>query len=227
MESYPIIRLRHLKMNEQIDLLESGKERNEMKRKYGRIGILIMALMLTLSSQAFAAQFPDIQSGTPLENAAAVVSALDVMKPFEDGTFRPEQAMTRAEFMKVVVLVNGLGEVAALENSSKYSDVPAGSEDAGYIMVASNLGLVEGYEDGTFRPEEEILYEQAVKIVIRMLNYDQHLDEKTAYPFGYLALAEQLRISKNVNGTVGKAVTRGQVALLVYNSLNVPIMTII
>lgn len=80
-------------------------------------------------------------------------------------------------------------------------------------------GIVTGYSDGTFKPDNNILYEEAVKFVTSALGYDFMAVTYGGYPEGYIKTADQLKILKNVNGKLGVATTRQQIMVLLYNSL--------
>ncbi len=80
-------------------------------------------------------------------------------------------------------------------------------------------GIVTGYSDGTFKPDNNILYEEAVKFVVSALGYDFMAVTYGGYPEGYTKTADQLKILKNVNGKLGVAATREQIMVLLYNSL--------
>ena len=80
-------------------------------------------------------------------------------------------------------------------------------------------GIVTGYSDGTFKPDNNILYEEAVKFVASALGYDFMAVTYGGYPEGYIKTADQLKILKNVDGKLGVAMTRQQIMVLLYNSL--------
>ena len=80
-------------------------------------------------------------------------------------------------------------------------------------------GIVTGYSDGTFKPDNNILYEEAVKFVASALGYDFMAVTYGGYPEGYIKTADQLKILKNVNGKLGVAMTRQQIMVLLYNAL--------
>ncbi|MBQ2942683.1 MAG: S-layer homology domain-containing protein [Clostridia bacterium] len=80
-------------------------------------------------------------------------------------------------------------------------------------------GIVTGYSDGTFKPDNNILYEEAVKFVVSALGYDFMAVTYGGYPEGYIKTASQLKILKNVEGQNGVAVTRQQIMVLLFNSL--------
>lgn len=80
-------------------------------------------------------------------------------------------------------------------------------------------GIVTGYADGAFRPDNNITYEEAVKFVTSALGYDFMAVSYGGYPEGYLKAASQIKILKNVNGATGVNVTRQQVMILLFNAL--------
>lgn len=81
-----------------------------------------------------------------------------------DETFEPDRGVTRAEFSAIITGALGL----YMENGTeKFSDVSEDSWYAASLAAASEYGLINGYEDGTFRPNEEISREEAMVILAR------------------------------------------------------------
>jgi hypothetical protein len=78
--------------------------------------------------------------------------------------------------------------------------------------------------DGTFAPDAEVTYAQMVKMLVSAMNYDQYAAYLGGYPTGYLSIAGSEGITDGVNANANDAVTRAQVAQLVYNALNAPIV---
>ncbi|WP_127484246.1 S-layer homology domain-containing protein [Paenibacillus ehimensis] len=85
-----------------------------------------------------------------------------------DTTFQPERNITRAEFAALVVRALGLDTNSG---SSTFKDVAAGDWYASVVAAAANAKLVDGYEDGTFRPNATINREELAAMVVRALNY--------------------------------------------------------
>lgn len=81
------------------------------------------------------------------------MAAKHVVDGYPDGTFMPEKKITRAEFAKIVVKAL---ELELVKYTDGFSDVTSDAWYADYIATAKAAGLVEGYEDGTFRPNQEI-----------------------------------------------------------------------
>ena len=182
------------------------------------------ALAFGSMGAAFAAVPRDVK-GTDYETAVERLSALDILKGYEDGTFRPERTITRAEFATVVVRALGLESSAkASMGSTSFNDVDANHWASGYINIASGLKVVNGRGDGVFDPEAPVKYEEAVTMLVRALGYEPAATAKGGYPNGYLVVAGQEDITDDVNGVIGLASERGIVAQLVDNSLEVPMM---
>jgi hypothetical protein len=82
------------------------------------------------------------------------------------GNFAPDLPITRAEF--AAIIVRGLG-LAPEDGTVPFADIKSGDWYAGYVRTAHEYGLLEGYDDGTFRPVERITREQALVIVARAM----------------------------------------------------------
>lgn len=86
---------------------------------------------------------------------------------YEDGTIRPDNEISRAEF---VSLVNRVAGYQAAGNAVTFSDVKAGDWYAGQVAVAVNEGYIGGFEDNTFRPNDSVTRAQAAAIIARIKN---------------------------------------------------------
>ncbi|WFD10518.1 S-layer homology domain-containing protein [Tepidibacter hydrothermalis] len=182
------------------------------------------ALAFGSMGAAFAAAPADVQ-GTDYETAVERLSALDILKGYEDGTFQPEKTITRAEFAAVIVRSLGLDASAKSSmGTTGFNDVPSNHWASGYINIASGLKVINGKAEGVFDPEAPVKYEEAVTMIVRALGYEPAAKAKGGYPNGYLVIAGQEDISDDVKGTIGASAPRGIVAQLMDNSLEVPMM---
>ena len=91
------------------------------------------------------------------------------LKGFGDGTFGPGQAMTRAELATCLVRVSEQMGRSASEDARSFTDVEGGEWYADYVIRAAKMGLVNGYEDGTFEPNRPVSRAEAVTMINRML----------------------------------------------------------
>ncbi|OQB15261.1 MAG: Surface layer protein precursor [Firmicutes bacterium ADurb.Bin193] len=184
---------------------------------------LVVSLTMLMGTVVFAGTFSDVQDSHAYAEAIELGVALKLYTGYEDGSFKPEGDITRAEFAAIVVRMLGQEDQAeGAKGATKFTDVASTDWAAGYINIASSLGIINGYGDGTFGPNDNVTYEQAVKMVVVALGYE--LAAGGNYPVGYLTIAQQNGITTGVKGVNGVKMNRGQVAQLVYNALDVPIM---
>ena len=110
--------------------------------------------------------YSDVGPDDWFNNAVSTLSGMGILGGYEDGTFRPDAGITRAEFAKISVSFFEY-EDAAAENI--FTDVAEGSWCESFIAAAAQLGLIEGYEDGSFRPDTGITRAEACTIINRTL----------------------------------------------------------
>jgi len=184
----------------------------------------VLSLITTISMficPVFA--YNDIEEKT---ESITVLTDLDIMQGYDDNTFRPDESITRSEFAAVVVRALNL-EGYAKNNAvdTVFSDVKKSDWFSGYVQVAQEKNIINGYPDGTFRPEEPVLYMEAVKMLVCLLGYapkfENHPD---AYPNGYIIEANQQGLTRGATGIITDPATRYQIAGLTYNALTLPMM---
>lgn len=190
-----------------------------------KVTALVIVLAMALSSVAFA-NFSDVTEDASYNEAVQVMSSLGLLVGYEDGTFGPDKTITRAEFAAVVVRALGMEDAAkGASVNTIFTDVPATHWASGYVQIANQQGIILGYGDGTFGPDDEVLYEQAVKMIECALGYDVKFKKvPDAYPTSYLAQANADGVTVGASGKIGDKASRAIVARLVYNALDVPMM---
>ncbi|MDD4781437.1 MAG: S-layer homology domain-containing protein, partial [Tissierellia bacterium] len=130
--------------------------------------VLVIAMVLSSMSFAFASTPTDI-ADSDYEKAINALVALDVVDGYEDGTYRPEKTITRAEMAKLLVEALGYGKLTEGAKSG-FSDTQNHWADK-WVAIASGTNLVVGYPDGTFKPDQVISYNEVLTMVIRALGY--------------------------------------------------------
>lgn len=93
--------------------------------------------------------------------------AKNVIDGYTDGTFKPDNNITRAEFAKMVL--NGL-EAELVKYNGQFDDVKASDWHADHVATMKELGLVEGYGDGTFRPNDKITRSEIATILAKVID---------------------------------------------------------
>ena len=103
--------------------------------------------------------FSDVSSSDWYGTTVATLADMGILKGYEDGTFRPNAPITRAEF--AAIATRFFDETGATYEPGTFTDVTGSEWFAGAIMDAVNLGLIGGYEDGTVRPNNNITRAEA------------------------------------------------------------------
>ena len=183
--------------------------------------IMTFSMAMTVSLAAV----PSDVANTKFEEAAEVLGVLNVMVGDDNGAFRPDDTIIRSEVAKVAVALSGLTDVANVTSGkTKYPDVPQNHWANGFINVATDQKLVIGDTEGTFRPNADITFQEAVTILVRALGYEVKAQAKGGYPTGYLVTASDIGLTKGISGSQSSAISRGDVARLAYNALTINLM---
>ena len=177
------------------------------------ISILLTAiLILTASVGAFAE--------SDKEKAALELEKYGIVRRNHLGALTVDGPVTRADMAKMLVILLGLtpgGE------ESEFADVPKEHWAKGYIARAAAFGIVNGMGDGTFLPDENITYQQAMKMIVCALGYNVDAERKGGYPYGYTKTAMMLGIMSGKT-SVTEVADRGEIILMLVRALDVPVM---
>lgn len=117
-------------------------------------------------TSSFVNRFSDVKADDWFAEAVSYMARVGIVNGYEDGTFKPNDYITRAEFATMAARYDELDESA----TSKFSDIPNNHWAVKYIDSAANKGWVNGYEDGTFKPDQTITRAETVTVVNRMTN---------------------------------------------------------
>lgn len=153
------------------------------------------------------------------EESIDALQAFKIFEGFEDGSLRLDETITRAQMAKIIDCV--LGIRTAETANTIYSDVPKEHWASGYINAATNMNILCGFEDGTFRPEETLTYEQVIKIIVCALGYKPMADANGGWYGGYFTAAAEIGLIKNNTKTEP---TRRVIADLIYSAFDIPLM---
>ena len=110
--------------------------------------------------------FSDVSADKWYNNAVSTLCNMGVIGGYADGTFRPDAPISRAEFAKIAVSFTQNNGSAVY---NYFTDVKTTDWFAPYVTAAKDAGLIEGYSDGSFKPESKITRAEACAIVNRTL----------------------------------------------------------
>ena len=191
-----------------------------MKKFLSKLGIaqLVAVLLLTNVFVASAATpatsatpFSDVDSTNVNLQAITYLKDQNIVQGYADGTYKPENKINRAEFLKIVMAAAG----KTPEGKDCYQDV----KDvwySGYVCAATKLNLVQGYSDGAFRPDQVINFAEASKIVANTMGLSVAADDSGVWYKPYVqALSDQGAVPQDVPG-FSYDITRGQMADMVW-----------
>lgn len=147
----------------------------------GEVATIFFRLLTDDSREEWWSQvndYSDCNSDLWCNNAISTLSNMGIIDGFSDGTFRPYAKITHAQFAKIAV---GFFETTREDYQGYFTDVDIDAWYTEYVEAAARVGLIEGFNDGTFRPNTNITRAQACVIVNRALgrapDEDRLLDE--------------------------------------------------
>ncbi len=160
------------------------------------------------------AQLDDAR-GTSASTAVQFLAEQGIVEGYADGTFKPDQSINRAEFLKIVLKSADIGgnECEARE----YTDVPTDAWFYDIVCNATAEGIVEGYPDGTFRPAENINLAEASKIVAKVNELKTEVTDSTeAWYQQFIRALQYNKVIADSLQEVVQPVSRGEMAQMVW-----------
>lgn len=178
---------------------------------------LAFALVAPLTTTASEdTELSDIANHT---NGEAIQNLVDrgIVSGYPDGTFKPNNPINRAEFMKIVVEALDT-EVSENFYNNCFPDV-SDQWFAPYVCYGKSYDIVDGYPDGNFKATNQIVYAEALKMIYKAYN-DSGAENPTGSEW-YAPFLEDIRAEGlGIGATAGKTLTRGDVAQLTWNILS-------
>ena len=163
---------------------EDGSVQPEGDITRAEVATIFFRLLTDESRDAFWSQtndYTDVPADAWYNNAVSTLSNAGILDGYEDGTFKPDGNITRAEFATIAVRFFE----ATYDGGDLFSDI-AGHWAQDYINEAANAGIVDGYPDGTFGPQKLITRAEAMTMVNRTIDRHPHedhlLDDMIVWP---------------------------------------------
>lgn len=184
-----------------------------------------MALAVVMSASAATAKewtpFSDTDS-----SAAEVLSRLGIINGYEDGSFKPEGTVTRAEAAQMIAQTANRGYIdntrsnmeafADQYDEDPFTDISRDDWCCAAVITARAIGFIDGYDDGSFRPNDPVTEEQLIKMAVCACGYGE-LAGIEGYPKGYVKRAVMLGLC---GGAEDKPATRAFAAETAFNMLS-------
>lgn len=163
--------------------------------------------------------YPQDVINTPLFTPVKALIDKKIFTGYEDGTFRPENNITRAEVaVALTKMTNRTNALEAAANNNKFSDLSGYNWAKAYINVMSDAGIVKGITDTTFEPGKNISYAELITMLVRTKGGTAtELESYGKWPDVYIQFAQTYGMLGDVVITDWNApATRGDTAKLIY-----------
>lgn len=162
------------------------------------------------------------EEATPYDRAIRFLNTYGIMKGMEDGLLHAEKAVERYQMALFTGRIStGWVEDDSWEdfdaNDSGFADLKgtAAENVYGAMSYVSQKGIIEGYPDGTFKPEKVVTYREALTMAVRTLGY-QGLE----FPWGYIEKAVALGLTDGITDVAyTDVINRGVAAQIIYNAM--------
>lgn len=209
-----------------------AKQATSMKKLF----LISISTFVFLSFNVSAKTFSDLSAEHPDFNAAHYLSEKGIIRGYGDNTFKPDQQITRAELTKMI-LVGAKVETKNYETNC-FPDVGYLEWYSNYVCTAKEAKYIQGYDDGTFKPEQYINKAEALKIIAKTYDWKMEFEEtpgafadtpNNAWYVDYIWYGIERDLFKgfddesvnlfDYNFEPGKYITRGEVAEILYRYL--------
>ncbi len=210
----------------------------EARRIFKTTGLVLAAITLLLTAwaaPALAGPFPDVGDDYPYQSKVEALAASHIVEGFQDGSFGPNQFISRQQFAKMIVLTLALP--VSDTSISAFTDVtndPDSLYPYHYVAAAADNGITQGVDATTFAPLRNITIAQAITMVSRsaVALTDQPPPGVTsvfgAFDTVHAPWADRAQYAGLLDGLEWSAtkdhpadpITRGEVAALLYNLIS-------
>lgn len=158
-----------------------------------------------------------------INNAANNLVSLKIMQGYEDGDLRLQNKINRSEFVTLVVKMLGYDSDTELDKYNlSFKDVSSKHWAYSYIKAAVKNKLAYGTNENKFNPVNNITYAEALTVMVRALGYESTL--KGQWPQNVIDKATELGINNNIELQPNAQITRGEMALIIDNSVSIETM---
>lgn len=155
--------------------------------------------------------FIDIE-GRKCEEAVKLLNSLGIINGYSDKTFLPDNLITRAEFSTILAKLNEL-EIVNVED--RFTDI-SGHWASDYINSSFEKEYVSGYPDGTFKPQNNVTYQESLAMILNSLGYKEMVNSTgLSWPNNYIETAKKVGLIRDLEiADYGVPANREDIAIL-------------
>lgn len=159
--------------------------------------------------------------GGNYDGEVSLLVGLGILEGSGSGNMNLEKNVTRGEFSAMIYRMLDLQPISS---EVTFEDVGSGNWAYEYIQTAVAMGYLSGDPDGRFRPDDTIITEEAVKVLVSILGYTYPAENEGGYANGYISVGNKIGVMRDMELPYGRELTRGEVAKMLYNSLHIDLM---
>ncbi|MFA6305499.1 MAG: S-layer homology domain-containing protein [Candidatus Gracilibacteria bacterium] len=208
-----------VKSSEECDkLMEEIPEKDILKDPSGNVLEAKCVENFEMGTLSVGKLFTDVDSTNQYYDAIKYVKDNGIVQGYGDGTFKPDDKINRAELVKIIVEA-GVADDSMTETcdiKSVFSDLKNSEWYVQYICTAYNMGIINGYPDGTFKPANYINFVEAAKIIVNGFGMGYMLPVGDPWYKPYVLKLEDKKAIPLSISSLGKEITRGEMAEIVY-----------
>ena len=178
--------------------------------------VTVTVLAVFIATTVFATSFKDVKDSDYYAEAAERMVKRGILSGYGDGMYHGNEPVTRAHIAALVCKMLGKAkEAEKLAGETVFTDVNLDAWYTGYINFAVSEGIINGDGDGKFRPDDNVKFEEVVKVVVCVLDLDGGIKIDPAdWSKGYIAAAEKAGLMKNLIGKKGEPMLRSDIAVI-------------
>lgn len=140
-----------------------------MKKILMSLAILVSSLVVVLQPVSAAVSFPDVPASNRFQDEIQFLVEKEIISGYPDGSFQPKRNVTRGE---AAIMIGRALDLDGTQRDTKFQDVSKNSRASGYIASAEAKGIIGGYPDGTFRPDQQIIRGDMAIILSRVFGLE-------------------------------------------------------
>lgn len=154
-----------------------------------------------------------------------VLNAFGFVSGYEDGTFKPDEPISRVDFMSMLIKTLNLTADNVKVSGCSFYDVDEGTYEYNVMSYAIKQNYYSLYNDNTVRPSAPLTYADAVTAYLKAMGYTSVAEAKGGFPYGYLSIATDLNLYKGID-TSGN-LSRKDAVTLIYKCIKAPVNKLI
>ena len=161
--------------------------------------------------------FSDVDDSTKYKESIDNLIALNIVNGYSDGTFKPNNKINRAELIKILIRAK-FGDSFTIKDNNCFKDVNNIQWYSKYVCYAKINNIIQGYQDGNFSPNSNVLYSEALKMTLETYGL-KPINPTSPWYLGYLDIANKYGINIDQIDP-NEEITRGEMAALVSKTIN-------